>query len=276
MNIINCKSIAQKWKDEIKAMNIPARLCVIQAGDDPASNAYIRGKIKDCNEVGFQCTHIKINSDYREQVLEEIKDALVEVTFDKSIHGVIVQMPLPFGIKFEEFEQYIPSLKDVDGFVARSPFEPCTPSGIMRLLDEYGINPAGKKCVIIGRSDIVGKPLARMMTRADATVTLCHSKTPQETLKNELRTADVVVSAAGQCGVISTKECKKNSVIIDVGINRMEERLCGDVNVYSDDDVNITPVPGGVGLLTRAMLLDNVARAYRLSRPTLTRREEHY
>lgn len=264
MKIIDCKSIAKAWKDEIKKQNLPARLCVIQAGDDPASEAYIRGKKKDCEEVGFECIHKHIPAYTAVQVFNEIIDALLEIELDETIHGVIVQLPLPFGLTFDDIKSYVPIEKDVDGFLNYSFFDPCTPGGIMTLLKDIGVDVAGKHCVIIGRSDIVGKPLARMMTEANATVTLCHSKTTQETLKFELSAADIVVSATGHYGAITTRMCKKNSIIIDVGVNRNEEHLCGDVEIYEDDEVNITPVPGGVGLLTRAMLMRNVAKAYKI------------
>lgn len=288
MQYIDCKTVAQKWKDRVKALSLPAKLCIIQAGDDPASNAYVKGKLKDCSEVGFAVDyrHIELNDStvsddcldtayirekqQKTRLLEQIIEILKEVGSDKAVNGIIVQLPLPYGITFEDFSAYIPHEKDVDGFLDNSPFAPCTPAAVMDLItNELGIELPGKKCVVAGRSKIVGKPLAKMLLEMGATVTVCHSHTPHHVLEMEAENANVYISAVGLPNMLDADVFSYNTTVIDVGISRVGNRLCGDIMPPAivrkyDDGIRITPVPGGVGLLTRAMLLRHLALAYEI------------
>lgn len=264
MTIIDCKSIAQKWKDEIKAHGIKAKFYVLQVGDDPASSIYIKGKIKDAQEVGFECVHIRLAADTREQVYHEVSVALEELRYRTDADGIMLQLPLPFGLTMDDFKEHMNPNKDVDGFLIDSPFTPCTPDGILRLLNEIGVSIESKLCVIAGRSNIVGKPMSQIMTDANATVCLCHSFTQREQLEQLAKKADIFVSAVRKPNFISSSLFKKGAVIIDVGINRTEDGICGDVFIDKANTKNImiTPVPNGVGLLTRATLMQHILRAY--------------
>lgn len=263
MEFINCKAIAQKWKDEIKAAGVNACLYVISAGNDPASAAYIKGKLKDAEEVGFKCVHKHIEAKNRDQLLMDLTFLLNNLQYDLRVDGVIVQLPLPFGIAFNDIKMWLAKEKDVDGFLSDSIFDPCTPDGIVQLLKEINVDIDGKLCVIAGRSDIVGKPLAEIMTRENATVALCHSHTPSKLLYQLAQNADIFVSAVGQKDFIDSSKFKAGAVVIDVGINRTEQGICGDVTINPDsNNILITPVPGGVGLLTRAMLMKHLLVAY--------------
>lgn len=264
MTIIDCKSIAQKWKDEIKAHGIKAKFYVLQVGDDPASSTYIKGKIRDAQEVGFECVHIKIAAETPEQVYHEVSVTLEELKYRADADGVMLQLPLPFGLTMDDFKNHMNPDKDVDGFLIGSPFAPCTPDGIMQMLNEIGVSTEGKLCVVAGRSNIVGKPMAQIMTNANATVCLCHSFTKRKQLEHLAEGADIFVSAVGKPNFISSSVFKKGAVVIDVGINRTDNGLCGDIFIdkANTNDILITPVPGGVGLLTRAMLMRHILSAY--------------
>lgn len=264
MEAINCKEIAQKWKDEIKKKNLKAKFCVIQVGDDPASNAYVKGKIKDAEEIGFECVHEHIPA----LDIRQVYDAVAEKLFycqnpDNGICGVILQLPLPFGLTFEDFIDFMRRRLDVDGFLPDSDFKPCTPDAVMTLLDELGVDLAGKNCVVVGRSEIVGRPLAQMLLDKNATVTVCHSHTPMSEIYDFASKADVFISAVGKPKFIDSICFKDGATVIDVGISRTEGGIKGDIfiNPYSAD-IKYTTVPGGVGLLTRAMLMRHVAEAY--------------
>ena len=263
MEFINCKAIAEKWKSEIKATGVNACLYVISAGDDPASAAYIKGKLKDAEDIGFKCVHKHIEADNRDQLLMNLTRLLNELQYSISVDGVIVQLPLPFGVTFDDIKLWMANEKDVDGFLADSPFDPCTPDGIVQMLKEINVDIDGKLCVIAGRSNIVGKPLAEMMTRENATVVLCHSHTPAALLDQLARDADIFISAVGQKDFIDSSKFKDGAVVIDVGINRTEHGICGDITINpNSNNILITPVPGGVGLLTRAMLMKHLLVAY--------------
>lgn len=263
MEFINCKAIADKWKGEIKATGVNACLYVVSAGDDPASATYIKGKLKDAEDIGFKCVHKHIEANNRDQLLMNLTRLLDELQYNISVDGVIVQLPLPFGVAFDDIKTWMANEKDVDGFLADSPFDPCTPDGIVQMLKEINIDIDGKLCVITGRSDIVGKPLANMMTNENATVILCHSHTPKELLDQLACNADIFVSAVGQKDFIDSSKFKAGAVVIDVGINRTEQGICGDVTISPNSkEILITPVPGGVGLLTRAMLMKHLLTAY--------------
>lgn len=263
MEFIDCKAIADKWKGEIRATGVNACLYVISAGDDPASAVYIKGKLKDAEDIGFKCVHKHIEANNRDQLLMKLIHLLDELRYSMSVDGVIVQLPLPFNITFNDIKSYLAEEKDVDGFLADSPFDPCTPDGIVQMLKEINVDIDGKLCVIAGRNSIVGKPLAEMMTRENATVVLCHSHTPAALLDQLAHDADIFVSAVGQKDFIDSSKFKDGAVVIDVGINRTEQGICGDITINpNSNNILITPVPGGVGLLTRAMLMKHLLVAY--------------
>lgn len=251
-------------------------LAIVSVGDNKASEAYIRGKIKDCNECGFDVLPIKIDEN---RPFKTIKDYLKALSLDKYVNGIILQLPLPDRFSKEEVNEllnYIDYHKDVDcltdiniGRLSRNTvlMKPCTPAGIMEILSYYNIDVSGKSVTIVNRSDIVGKPLATMLTQADATVTLCHSKTTR--LEKKMHDADILIVAVGKENFINSENAKhmigNGAVVIDVGINRNSDgKLVGDVNFDAVSRLVkcITPVPGGVGLTTRACLMRNVYLAY--------------
>lgn len=229
------------------------RLAIIQVGDNEASNRYVRNKEKDCREVNIECKIFKLEEDILE---EELLKYVINIQND--CDGIIVQLPLPPHIDEKKVIAAIRPEKDVDGFHPNSEFKPATPKGIMDYLVMSDFPVAGKLVVIIGRSEIVGKPLAKMMTDANATVVLCHSYTKEEDLKKLISLADLVVCAVGKAKFLDCSEI--NCPVIDVGINFDENgKLVGDC--YNTEGKEVTPVPGGVGLLTRCALLDNVITA---------------
>ena len=253
------KDIIAEIKAEAEKLKIKPGLVVIVAGDDPASAVYVRNKERACEEAGFYHKTCKLPETVSE---EEIILLLGEIEKDCNVHGVIVQLPLPAGIKEEKIINAIPVDKDVDCFhpinvgklltkkKGDAPLlcAPCTPSGVMELLDRYNVEIAGKHAVIVGRSNIVGKPLSLMLLNRDATVTICHSRT------------DIVVAAVGVPKLVRADMIKDGAVVIDVGVNRLPDgTLCGDVDFekVKEKAVAITPVPGGVGPMTIAMLLRN-------------------
>lgn len=243
-------------------------LAVIIVGENPASKVYVRNKHKACTEVGMYSEVIEMPEETSEDELLCVIDRLAK---DTKIHGILVQLPLPKHINEEKVLDMIPPEKDVDAFhpvnvgkivIGNSILLPCTPAGIMELLRRYGIDPCGKECVIVGRSNIVGKPLALLMLAANATVTVCHSRTAD--LKAVCRRADILVAAIGKPEFFTADMVKEGAVVIDVGINRGEDgKLKGDVN-FADVEPKasfITPVPGGVGPMTITMLLRNTLTA---------------
>lgn len=244
------KTLKENFRKRITNLQNSPQLAIIQVDNVEASNRYIKNKIKDCEEVGIIAHHYWFDDKITESELtQEITD--IAPHYD----GVIVQLPLPPHIRQQAVVAAIPSDKDVDGFKIDSPFDPATPKGIMDYLKACEFDLVGKDVVIIGRSDIVGKPLARMMTDADATVTLCHSKSK---LSHHLQQADLIVTAVGKANFLN---CYSIYVpVIDVGINFNEKgKMVGDA--FNTNGRNVTPVPGGVGLLTRCALLDNVIAA---------------
>ena len=246
-------------------------LAVILVGNDPASRVYVTGKEKDCAECGFLSFEPKLPADTTEAALLELIARLNE---DQAVDGILVQLPLPKHLDEEKVLNAIDPEKDVDCFhpfnvgrlVIGDPiFQPCTPAGVMRMLKEYGIDPSGKHCVIVGRSNIVGKPQAMLMLRENATVTVCHTRT--QDLKSECLRADILVAAVGWVNLITADMVKPGAVVIDVAMNRNTEgKLCGDVDFAPVAEIAsyITPVPGGVGPMTRAMLMENTLTAARL------------
>jgi methylenetetrahydrofolate dehydrogenase (NADP+)/methenyltetrahydrofolate cyclohydrolase len=244
------KELKEQFKERIAVIGDAPKLAIIQVGNVEASNRYIKNKVKDCEEVGIIADVYQYPEDITEiELCENIK--LDQPHYD----GVIVQLPLPPHIREKVVVAAIDPMRDVDGFRIDSPFDPATPGGIMMYLKHCNFDLVGKDVVIINRSDIVGKPLARMMTDADATVTLCHSKSK---LSKHVYDCDLLVTAVGKAGFVNCYPL--HMPIIDVGINFDENgKLCGDC--FNTEGRDVTPVPGGVGLLTRCALLENVIRA---------------
>ena len=266
------KALAAKVKEEVAAqvadMERKPGLAVVLVGDNPASRVYVNGKKKDCAECGIYSEEYAIPEETTQQELLELVETL---NSREDIDGILVQLPLPRHLNEKEVLLAIRPDKDVDCFhpfnvgqlmIGEQGFQPCTPAGVMRMLKEYGIDPAGKHCVIVGRSNIVGKPQAMLMLRENATVTVCHTKTPD--LKAECLRADILVAAAGRVGLITGDMVKEGAVVVDVAMNRNEAgKLCGDV-VFEEAAQRasyITPVPGGVGPMTRAMLMETTLYA---------------
>lgn len=266
------KALAAKVKEEVAAqvagMERKPGLAVVLVGDNPASRVYVNGKKKDCAECGIYSEEYAIPAETTQQELLELVETL---NGREDIDGILVQLPLPRHLNEKEVLLAIRPDKDVDCFhpfnvgqlmIGEQGFQPCTPAGVMRMLKEYGIDSAGKHCVIVGRSNIVGKPQAMLMLRENATVTICHTKTPD--LKAECLRADILVAAAGRVGLITGDMVKEGAVVVDVAMNRNEAgKLCGDV-VFEEAAQRasyITPVPGGVGPMTRAMLMENTLYA---------------
>lgn len=272
--ILDGKALAAKIKtelaQEVKNMSVRPGLAVILVGDNPASRVYVTSKRKDCEECGFYSEEYTLPTQAEPAQLLE----LIEVLNERAdIDGILVQLPLPPQFDEKEVLMAIAPDKDVDGFhpvnvgklMTGDPcFLPCTPAGVMELLKEGGIDPAGKHCVVLGRSNIVGKPQAMLMLQKDATVTICHSKTPD--MERECRRADILVCAVGKTNLITPDMVKESAVIIDVAMNRDEQgKLCGDCCRETYEKASyFTPVPGGVGPMTRAMLMDNTLRAAKL------------
>ena len=275
--IIRGKFIADDIKADIKSYvdtlkenekRIP-HLVVLVVGNNPASLTYVQGKSKDCQEVGIKNTTTFFGESISERVLIQ---AIKDLNEDDTVDGILVQLPLPSHIDENAVISAIDPDKDVDGFhpinvgnmnIGRDCFLPCTPKGIMSIFKYLEYDLTGKRAVVIGRSNIVGKPIAKLLMDKNATVTICHSKT--NNIIKEVKRADIVVAAIGQPKMINSEWIKKGAIVIDVGINRDENgKLCGDVDF--DDVIDkvkyITPVPGGVGLLTRAMLLENTIESY--------------
>ena len=270
--VMDGKALAAKIKEEVRCkaelLSKKPGLAVILVGDNPASRVYVNGKKKDCGECGFLSEEYALP---QETSQEELLTLIEQLNGREEIDGILVQLPLPKHLDEKQVLLAIRPDKDVDCFhpfnvgqmvIGEPGFKPCTPAGVMRMLEEYGIDPAGKRCVIVGRSNIVGKPQAVLMVQKNATVTICHTKT--QDLKAECLNADILVAAAGRAGLITADMVKEGAVVVDVAMNRNEQgKLCGDV-AYEECSVKssyITPVPGGVGPLTRAMLMENTLLA---------------
>lgn len=277
-NIINGKEISAAIREEIKAgvqgMSVRPGLAVVLVGDDPASAVYVRNKSKACAEVGIYSEVYRLPEETgREQLLGLIE----QLNQSPLIHGILVQLPLPKHLDPEEVIMAIDPAKDVDAFhpvnvgkimIGNYDFLPCTPAGVMELLHRSGIEVSGKECVVIGRSNIVGKPQAILLLHENATVTVCHSKTRD--LPSVCRRADILVSAVGKAKFVTADMVRNGAVVIDVGMNRDENgKLCGDVDFepVSEKASYITPVPGGVGPMTITMLLKNTVTAAKRAEP---------
>ncbi len=263
--------VKARVREEAAALDRRPGLAVIIVGDNPASRVYVNSKRKDCEECGFYSEeYALLASSTREELLE-----LIDVLNDRAdIDGILVQLPLPEGFNEEEVLLAIRPDKDVDCFhpynvgkltIGEPVFQPCTPGGVMEMLHEYGIDPAGKRCVVLGRSNIVGKPMAMLLLHANGTVVMCHSRTRD--MKELAASADILVSAVGKVGLVTADMVKEGAVVIDVAMNRNEAgKLCGDV-CYAEAAEKasfITPVPGGVGPMTRAILMKNTLTAAKL------------
>jgi methylenetetrahydrofolate dehydrogenase (NADP+) / methenyltetrahydrofolate cyclohydrolase len=273
--ILDGKESARKVKSEVSAavadLDYRPGLATVLVGDDPASHTYVRGKRGDAAEVGILSFHHEHPADIRQ---DELEDVIAGLNEDNAVDGILVQLPLPKGLDSERIVSSIDPAKDVDGLhphnlglllLGRPGLRPCTPSGIMRMLEDNGVGVAGKTAVVIGRSFLVGRPLALMMATkgVDATVTMAHSRTPD--LVEVSRRADILVAAIGVPRMVNAEYVKPGAAVIDVGISRVEDGLAGDVDFESVREVagSITPVPGGVGPMTRAMLLVNTLEAAR-------------
>jgi methylenetetrahydrofolate dehydrogenase (NADP+)/methenyltetrahydrofolate cyclohydrolase len=263
------KSRVRRAVQELKAMGVEPCLATVLVGDDPASATYIESKHKDAKEVGIVTRDHRLAAAFKQNELRELVQLL---NSDPEVHGILVQLPLPSHIDEFDILSSLSPLKDVDGLTpynvgmlqtGMAALKPCTPSGIMELLDYYKIDVAGMDVVIVNRSNLVGKPILILLLERDATVTICHSKTKD--LNDKLRTADLIVTAVGnrQRFTLTANMIKEGVVVIDVGITRFNGRLTGDLDFDSVKQKAswITPVPGGVGLMTRAMLLKNTVTA---------------
>lgn len=274
--IIDGKKVSQSVKDRvgeqtkefIEKTGITPCLAVVIVGDDPASRVYVNNKKKACAQVGFESREFALP---KSTTQDELMKLVNELNEDKTVHGILVQLPLPRHLNEKEVIEAISPLKDVDAFNAVNvgkimigdyDFLPCTPAGVMEMLSYYDIDPSGKNCVVIGRSNIVGKPMAMLLLHKNGTVTICHSKT--KNLKEICLSADILVVAIGKAKFLTGDMVKPGAVVIDVGMNRDEfGKLCGDVDFESVKEVcsAITPVPGGVGPMTISMLMKNTLKA---------------
>ncbi len=245
-------------REKVSALTVKPQLVIIQVNDDEASSTYIRGKLKDCEEVGVAAHLVKLPMDCSQaELLEQIE----RLNCDPAVHGLIVQMPLPKQINEDAVKAAVLPAKDVDGFHPLSKMDPCTPKGIIDYLTSEGVDFTGKNAVVIGRSNIVGKPMARLLTAKNCNTTVLHSKTRPEDMAFYLGHADIVVVAIGKKEFLTGEYLKKTAIVVDVGINRFEGKLYGDAKAGLDVALQ-TPVPGGVGLLTRLTLIKNLLEAY--------------
>lgn len=276
-NLIDGKALAATVKQEaaeqvavLQAQGITPCLAVVLVGEDPASQVYVRGKINDCAQCGIQSRSVRLpETTTQAELLAQVQ----ELAQDPAVHGILVQLPLPPQIDEKAIIEAIPPEKDVDGFspvnvgrmqIGEPCYLPCTPAGCIRMIESTGTQIAGKHAVVIGRSNIVGKPAAMLLLGKNATVTICHSKT--ENLQELCASADILVAAVGRAGFVTGEMVKPGAVVIDVGINRgADGKLHGDVDFEAAAGKAswITPVPGGVGPMTRAMLMLNTVEAAR-------------
>ncbi len=273
--IIDGKELAKKIRanlkiecEELKKKNIKSKLAVIMVGEDPASKVYVRNKSRACEDVGIEYEEYLLGEKTTQKELIEL---IKKLNSDKTINGILLQSPIPSSLDINEAFKTISPEKDVDGFnpvnvgklvLNQDTFVSCTPYGIMKMFEEYNIDLTGKNVVILGRSNIVGKPLIHCCLNKNATVTSCHSKT--QNLAQKTKEADILISAIGKANFVTTDMVKRDAVVIDVGINRLENgKITGDVDFENvkENASYITPVPGGVGPMTIAMLMNNVIKA---------------
>lgn len=278
--ILDGKALAAEIRSEVKTQvaalaekGVSTALAVILVGDDSASQVYVRNKIKACADTGIRSLEFRMPAETTQQ---QLLAKIAELNADENVDGILVQLPLPKQINADAVISAIDPAKDVDGFhvanagalvTGKQGFVPCTPFGVMRLIEKSGVDPRGKSAVIVGRSNIVGKPMALLLLAADATVTVAHSRTPD--LCAVTRNADILVAAVGRAKLIKADMVKPGAVVIDVGMNRDETgKLCGDVDFAEVKEIagSITPVPGGVGPMTIAMLMQNTVLAAQMRR----------
>lgn len=278
--ILSGKDVSERIKESLKAEveklkeeGIFPGLAVIIAGDDPASRVYVNNKKKACEQLGIYSEEYALSGNVSE---EEILSLIDGLNTKDTISGILVQLPLPEHISEKKVIERINPQKDVDAFhpvnvgkimTGEYDFVPCTPAGIMELIDESGVSVEGKECVVIGRSNIVGKPMAMLLLHKNGTVMICHSRT--KNLKEKTKNADILVAAVGKPNFITGDMIKEGAVVIDVGINRLsDKKLVGDVDFYAAEKIAgaITPVPGGVGPMTIAMLMKNTVKAAIINR----------
>ena len=268
MELIDGKALAAELraelKEKIEEMERKPGLAVVIVGEDPASQIYVRNKIKACNELGIRSYSYELPETASQAELETLLD---EIATDKGVDGILLQMPLPKKFDEDAAIAHIPFEKDVDGFTAKNlglllqhkeKIVACTPLGVMKMLEKYGIDPTGKRAVVLGRSETVGKPMAMLLLNANATVTVCHSRT--QNFKEICKEADILVAAVGKAKFVTADMVKEGAVVIDIGMNRDENgKLCGDVDFANVKEKAsfITPVPGGVGPMTITMLMYN-------------------
>lgn len=253
---------------QLEQRGVRPGLAVILVGEDPASQVYVRNKEKACAECGFYSEKYVLPTETSEK---ELLGLIAELNQNERIHGILCQLPLPSHISEQAVIAAIDPKKDVDAFhpvnvgrilIGDYDFVPCTPAGVMELLDEYNIDPKGKRCVVIGRSNIVGKPMGLLLLHRHGTVTICHSRTEQ--LADICREADILVAAVGRAGFVTPDMVKPGAAVIDVGMNRVDGKLCGDVDrAVAEIAGYFTPVPGGVGPMTITMLMKNTLKAAR-------------
>ncbi len=261
--------IKEEIKEDIIENNIEPSLTVIQVGDNPASNVYIKNKEKACIKVGIKFNLLKFLDITEDELIKKIN----ELNNDNNVNGIIVQLPLPDNFDTNKVVNTISPMKDVDGLTSTNvgnlvlgndALVSCTPLGIIKLLKYYNINLESKKVTIIGRSNLVGKPLVNLLLKENASVSICHSKTTN--IKDYTLNSDIVIVAVGKAKFLKEDYIKENTIVIDVGINKVNDKICGDVDfdLVSNKASYITPVPKGVGPMTIAMLLNNVLKAYRM------------
>lgn len=274
--LIDGKSLALEIREEVRKQvlslieknGITPHLAVILVGDNPASQSYVRGKENACKKAGILSTVIRVDASVTQDELIKIVDQLNQ---DETVHGILLQLPIPKHLNSEAVIERISSSKDVDGFTLKNValltngqphLVPCTPLGIIRILKKYQIQIEGKHCVVIGRSQIVGKPMASLLLKENGTVTICHSRTTD--LSTITKTADILVVAMGKPNMITGNFIKPGATVIDVGISKINDEIVGDVDFKSAEKVSgfITPVPGGVGPMTIACLLENTLLCY--------------
>lgn len=278
--ILDGKMIAKKVRqtlksevDDLKTEGIIPKLAVIMVGEDPSSKIYVRNKSIACNEIGIEYEEFLLDET---TTMEELLKLIDKLNKDESINGILLQSPIPKRLDINQAFRAIAPQKDVDGFnpvnvgklcLGQDTFVSCTPFGIIKILSEYNIEIEGKNAVVIGRSNIVGKPMMQCLLNKNATVTICHSKT--KNLKEITKNADILVAAIGKPNFVTKDMVKEGAVVIDVGINRGEDgKLCGDVDFEEVSKITsyITPVPGGVGPMTIAMLMNNIVKATKMQK----------
>ncbi len=276
--LVDGKEIAAKIKESLKAevaafqCDTGKKVClaVIKVGNNPASEVYVRNKLRACESVGIQSLPVNLPETATQ---EEVMAAVTALAVDPLVNGILVQLPLPKGLDENAVLMAIPKEKDVDGFhpenvgnllLGQDAICACTPSGVMEMIRSTGVSVSGKRAVVLGRSNIVGKPMALMLLQENATVTVCHSKT--QNLKEITKEADILVAAIGRANFVTADMVKPGAVVIDVGINRTENGLCGDVDFAAVMEIAgyLSPVPGGVGPMTIAMLMNNAVYAAKM------------